>query len=81
MEKQYNSLEEIRAEKDKLLQEIRKENNTMAGHWNALFHHQDSSSLLPSKRTSRFLTTGASVFDFAVLGWKLYRKFKKKKRK
>ena len=34
-------------------------------------------SASPSKRITGLMSTGAALFDGAILGWKLYRKFRK----
>ena len=31
----------------------------------------------PSKRITSFINTGAGIIDGAILGWKLYRKFRR----
>jgi len=77
----YRSLEEIRTRKDALLEEIRKDDKQMKGLWNNLFHKPTAlTAATPSKRISGLMSTGAGVLDGLILGWKLYRKFKKKSR-
>ncbi len=36
-----------------------------------------SKSASPSKRITGLINTSAALFDGAILGWKLYRKFRK----
>ena len=76
----YRSLEDIRDRKDSLRDNIRGDEQQMRTLWNQLFApRQPLSALSPSKRISSVLTTGAGILDGAILGWKLYRKFKKKR--
>ncbi|MBR1469787.1 MAG: hypothetical protein IJ605_06745 [Prevotella sp.] len=77
----YRSLDEIRDRKDQLLDQIRKDDRQIKTLWGQLFAKPEPlSALSPSKRISSLMTTGAGVFDGILLGWKLYRKFKKKKK-
>ena len=77
----YRSLEEIRDRKDLLLQEIRRDDQQIKTLWGELFpKQQPMAALTPSKRISSLMATGAGVLDGILLGWKLYRKFKKKKK-
>ncbi|MES4920455.1 hypothetical protein ABVC70_00640 [Hoylesella timonensis] len=75
----YTSLSEIRERKQALLDNIRNDDSQMKALWDQLFGTSPSSltTNLPSKRFSGLLNTGAGVFDGIVLGWKLYRKFKR----
>jgi len=75
------SLEEIRNRKDALRQEISKNDANIRQLWSQLFVKPEPfSALTPSKRISSLMTTGAGVLDGIILGWKLYRKFWKKKK-
>ncbi|MBQ9636412.1 MAG: hypothetical protein IJV36_00760 [Prevotella sp.] len=79
-ESQYRSLEAISDRKDVLIKEIRKDEQQVRQLWNQLFAKPEPlSALTPSKRISAMMNTGAGVLDGVILGWKLYRKFKKKK--
>ena len=74
----YKSLEAIRARREELKKEIEKGNKELKSKWDSLFHSKDS--LRATTRTQRMLSmanTGAGIIDGAILGWKLYRKFKK----
>ena len=64
------SLEELQARKDLLKEEIQKEDQQIRELWNSLFHK-------PTMLAS-MLTKGAGIIDGAILGWKLYKKFKKR---
>lgn len=77
----YKSLEAISDRKDVLLKEIRKDEKQVRQLWNQLFAKPEPmSALTPSKRISSMMSTGAGVLDGVILGWKLYRKFWKKKK-
>ena len=76
----YTTLDDIRQRKDELLGDIRKDDREMRTLWNTLFRKPDmlvSSS--PSKRLSILMSTSVGLLDAAILGWKLYRKFHKKR--
>lgn len=78
---QYKSLEEIRLRKDALLKDIRNDDKKIHQLWSSLFHRPDALSghATPSKRLNSLMSLGAGALDGLVLGWKLYRKFKKKR--
>lgn len=74
----YRTLEEIRLRKSQLLVDITKDSNKIGRMWNNLFHKPSASGKKTAgKRMSGIISTGASVVDGLILGWKLYRKFKK----
>lgn len=73
------SLEELQARKELLNEEIQKEDQQIRDLWKSLFHKPTMlTSASPSKRLASMLTTGAGIIDGAILGWKLYKKFKKR---
>lgn len=75
----YRSLADIRGRKEALLAGIRKDEGKMKGLWGSLFHKPGSQALSrPSRRLSTVWQAGAGMLDAFILGWKLYRKFKKK---
>jgi hypothetical protein len=67
---QFKSLDDIRARKDQLRMEIRKDSQTMRTQWDGLFHKEKSN--LPSQRFANMMSTGAAVFDGILFAWKLY---------
>lgn len=74
----YRTLEEIRLRKSQLLVDITKDSNKVEKLWNNLFHKPaQKGKKSPGKRMSSIVSTGASVVDGLILGWKLYRKFKR----
>lgn len=71
----YNTLHEIRLQKEALLAEIRMDNQRINILWKDLFRKPE-----PKKKgftLASLMTTGAGVADGFMLAWKLYRKFKK----
>ena len=77
----YKSLEAIQTRKDALLKDIRKDDQQLRLLWGNLFHKPTMLvSASPSRRISGLMSAGAGVLDGAILAWKLYRKFKKKKK-
>lgn len=74
----YHNIDEIRLRKAQLLTDIAKDNNQMRKLWNRLFHKpSNNSKKAPARRFAGLMSTGASVVDGIILGWKLYRKFKR----
>lgn len=72
----YNSLTEIRARREALGKEIEADGQQIKKLWEQLFAKDEPEAYAtPSKRLNRLLSTGAGMFDAALLGWKLYRKF------
>lgn len=64
--------------KEELRTLIEQDEAEIKKHWNKLFHDTDSKH--PASRADKLaqlLSTGIGVFDAAMLGWKLYRKFNK----
>lgn len=74
----YTSLTAIQNRKERLRKQIQKDNTEINTLWKTLFHKETH----PSKgmRISGLMNTGAGVLDGLILGWKLYRKFKGKKK-
>ena len=76
---EYKSLNDIRTRKEMLRNAISKDDEKIRTLWNELFKPTEifNKNTPPSKRISRILNTGATVIDGAILGWKLYRKFRR----
>lgn len=70
---QYKSLDDIRARKQVLRQELQADSLSMKTQWNGLFHKPKNQT--PSRRLTTFMTTGASLFDGVLLAMKLYYRF------
>ena len=72
----YRTLSQIRLRKAQLLTDITKESKQISTLWDSVFHKPQKSST-PTKRFSDLMATGVGVADAVILGWKLYRKFKR----
>lgn len=78
--KKYTSLEQIRDSKGLLQGDLRNSEKQIQQLWGQLFTKPEPlSALTPTKRFSALMSTGAGILDGVILGWKLYRKFKRKK--
>ncbi|EFA43692.1 hypothetical protein HMPREF0645_1854 [Hallella bergensis DSM 17361] len=75
----YKSLEEIKLRKAMLLRDIQKEDNRIQNIWVTLFRKPEAfkKNTSPSRRINSLMSTGAGFFDTVILGWKLYRKFRR----
>ncbi|MBM6993867.1 MAG: hypothetical protein I3J02_11510 [Prevotella sp.] len=75
----YKTIEEIRFRKALLLKDIQKDDLRLRNQWHSLFSKPAAlkSNATPSRRINSLVNTGAGVLDAFILGWKLYRKFKK----
>ena len=69
----YKSLDDIRARKAALREQLQEGSLSMKTEWNTLFHKPKSKT--PSRRVTPFMTTGATLFDGILLAWKLYNRF------
>ncbi|MGI6223617.1 MAG: hypothetical protein ACOYJG_08410 [Prevotella sp.] len=78
----YKDLNDIRNRKEVLLKSIHEDNTKMEQLFHSLFVTPDAlnSSALPSQRIKSVFSLGSGIFDGFLFGWKIYRKFKKKKR-
>lgn len=74
----YNTLQAIKKRKAQLRKQIRKDSEEINRLRKNLF--EKPVPLKGNYRLQSLMTTGAGVLDGALLIWKLYRKFKKKKR-
>ena len=78
--KRYTSLEQIRESKSLLQGDLRNSEKQIQQLWGQLFTKSEPlTALTPTKRFSALMSTGAGILDGVILGWKLYRKFKRKK--
>jgi len=75
---EIRTLEELTHKKQMLKAKIDEQDVQIKKMWKELFHDHSKESLsTPSARLAKVITVGSSVFDGALLGWKLYRKFKR----
>ena len=79
---EYNSLNEIRLKKEAIRKENDADDANIQTIWNSLITKPAilSRNTSPSKRLQSLLQVGAGAFDGALLAWKLYRRFKPRKR-
>ncbi len=71
----YTTLEEIRLRKAQLVADMRQDEKRINKEWNRLVHPKRTGRSSASSRLNSIVATGTGVFDAALLGWKLYRKF------
>lgn len=71
----YRSLDDIREQKDAILAQINDDDNKIKALWDRLFAPSNNIPTTPSKRLRRIFNLGVGIFDGALLGWKLYKKF------
>lgn len=78
---EYKSLNDIRLRKEALRKDIEADDAKIKVLWRSIFTRPDALSRNASKgkRIQSFINIGAGAFDGALLAWKLYRKFKRKK--
>lgn len=75
--KQYNSLRDLKEYKDALNKKLKADEDEIKRLWNSLFKPVKSGPKTPTQRIQSALSLGTGVIDGLILGWKLYRKFKK----
>lgn len=75
----YQTIDDIRLRKAMLLSDIQKDSAKLSKEWHSLFHKPVAMSrnATPGKRINSLLNSGAGIIDAFLLGWKLYRKFKR----
>ncbi len=75
----YTTLDEIRLRKNAILKDIKADDEKIRRQWHSLFNKPDmvNKKATPARRINSLFSTGAGMIDAAILGWKLYRKFKK----
>lgn len=75
----YKSLSDIRIRKEMLRNDILKDDQKIKTMWRSLFKKPDAlkKNATPGSRISSLVGNGAGILDGLILGWKLYRKFKK----
>lgn len=87
--RQFRSLTDIREYKEELRKQIMQDEESISSKWYDLFHKEEAEPQNKAQKIARMVSLGTGVFDGAMLGWKLYRKYqegafifgKKKKRK
>lgn len=74
-ERKFSSLDDIRAYKEELLEQIRQDRDVISTKWNDLFHREEPTPQSKVQKIMKMLSMGTGVLDGAMLGWKLYRKY------
>ena len=74
-ERKFSSLDDIRAYKEELLEQIRHDRDVISTKWNDLFHREEPTPQSKAQKIMKMLSMGTGVLDGAMLGWKLYRKY------
>lgn len=75
---EIRSLEDLNHQKEMLKSQIEAKDRSIKKMWAELFHEPAKKTpSTPSARLAKALSIGSGVFDGALLGWKLYRRFKK----
>lgn len=74
-ERKFSSLDDIRAYKEELLEQIRQDSDVISTKWNDLFHREEPTPQSKAQKIMKMLSMGTGVLDGAMLGWKLYRKY------
>ena len=70
-------LRDLQGYKDALNKQIETDEKEIKRLWNSLFKPAKSGPKTPTQRIQSAISLGTSVIDGVILGWKLYRKFKK----
>ena len=77
----YRTLEDIEQRKDEILAQLRQSDKQMKQQWHSIFKKPDSlTSLSPARRMASLMSNSIGALDVMLLTWKLYRKYKKKRR-
>lgn len=75
----FNSLKEIDMRKRMILKDIRSESKQLSKLWDGLFHKKSSiRRSTTGGKINSIVTSSAGLIDGMILGWKLYRKFKRR---
>ena len=79
---EYRTLNDIRQRKEELRRLLQKDNGEITQLWQGLFTNTRPDT--PTNRIQGLMSKGIGVVDGAILGWKLYQRFrptKKQKKK
>ena len=83
--KMINSLDSLQIKRASLKKEMSKKEAELHKTWDNLFHKKEEdslvSSLSPTKRVMSFLSSSTVVIDGMLLGWKLYNRFGRKRKR
>lgn len=75
----YHSLADVRGRKEQLKRDIRDDEEHITALWKQLTRPSEAfeRGATPTQRIMGILNMGGGLIDGAILGWKLYRKFKR----
>lgn len=77
MEQQINNLQDLAAQKEELRVNMEKSEKEIKNMWNELFHKKNPTPTTPTQKLLSLASSSAGLIDGAILGWKLYKKFRK----
>ena len=72
--------EELKKKSDSMQTDITAKESSLKKNWDSLVNEEEPVVLSPTKRVMNWITDSSNVIDGALLGWKLYRVFGKKKK-
>lgn len=73
---QISTIAELKAQEDLVRAQLKAEEKEIRRQWDRLFKAKRRSPKTPSQRFLGFFSKGTSLVDGAILGWKLYKKFR-----
>jgi len=74
---QISTIAELKAQEELVRAELRTEQKELRRQWDSLFRRGRKGPKTPTERALGFFSKGSSLLDGAILGWKLYKKFKR----
>lgn len=72
--------EDLKKKCDSMQTDIASKEKSLKNQWNSLVNEEEPVVLSPTKRVLSWISDSSNVIDGALLGWKLYRIFGKKKK-
>jgi hypothetical protein len=72
--------DDLKKKCDTMQTDIALKENSLKNQWNSLVNEEEPVILSPTKRVLSWISDSSHVIDGAILGWKLYRIFGKKKK-
>lgn len=74
---QISTIAELKAQQKLVRAQLNGEQKELQRQWDSLFRRGSKSPKTPTERVLGFVTKGSTLLDGAILGWKLYKKFKR----
>lgn len=74
---QISTISELKAQQEVVRAQLRTEEKELRRQWDSLFQKGKKMPKTPTERALGFFTKGSTLVDGAILGWKLYKKFKR----